>query len=92
VRLQLSLSLKAVISQHLVPSASGGRVAVREIMINNPAVANLIRENKIAQLKSVIQTSSDEGMITHDQDLKRLLQEKLITEEVYKTYLEDNIE
>jgi twitching motility protein PilT len=83
VRLQLSFSLKAVISQRLLPRADGtGRVAAREVLINNPAVANLIRENKHAQIKSVIQTSADEGMITIDQHIKRLLQDGLISREV----------
>lgn len=81
VRLQLSFSLKAVISQRLLPKEGGGRIAAREIMINNPAVANLIRENKIAQIKSVIQTSAEEGMITMDQHIKYLLKEKIISRE-----------
>lgn len=92
VRLQLSLSLRAVISQHLIPSADGSRVAVREILLNNPAVANLIKENKVAQIKSVIQTSAEEGMITRDQNLKQLLAQKLITKETYQAYLEDGKE
>ena len=92
VRLQLSLSLRAVISQHLIPAANGGRVALREILINTPAVANLIKENKVAQIKSVIQTSAEVGMITRDQHLKQLLAQKLITKEVYKAYLEDGEE
>jgi len=92
IRLQMSLSLKAVISQHLVPGAKGGRIAAREIMINNPAVSNLIRGNKIPQIRSVIQTSSDEGMITRDQDLKRLHKEGKITKEIYEIYLEDEID
>jgi twitching motility protein PilT len=89
VRLQLSMSLRAVISQHLIPGANGGRVAMREILINNPAVANLIKENKVGQIKSVIQTSAEEGMITRDQYLKQLLAQKLITKETYQAYLED---
>jgi twitching motility protein PilT len=89
VRLQLSLSLKAVISQHLIPDVKGGQVAARELLINNPAVANLIRENKVAQIKSTIQTSSDEGMFTRDQDLKRLLQENIIDDATYQAYADD---
>ncbi|NQU78078.1 type IV pilus twitching motility protein PilT [Candidatus Falkowbacteria bacterium] len=81
VRAQLSLSLKAVISQQLLPKKEGGRIAAREILMNNAAVANLIRENKIAQIKSVIQTSAKEGMITIDQDLKRLYKEGVVTKE-----------
>ncbi|MBI5466130.1 MAG: type IV pilus twitching motility protein PilT [Candidatus Kerfeldbacteria bacterium] len=78
IRLQLSFSLKAVISQRLVPKEGGGRIAAREILFNNPAVANLIRENKVAQIKSVLQTSAAEGMISMDQHLKQLMREKTI--------------
>jgi len=81
IRLQLSFSLKAVISQRLLPKQSGGRVAAREILLNNSAVANLIRENKIAQIKSVIQTSAEEGMITMDQHIKHLLKDEVISRE-----------
>lgn len=89
IRLQLSLELRAVISQVLLPAASGGRVAAREIMINTPAVANLIRENKVAQLKTVMQTSAQEDMVTLDQDIKRLYQEQHISREVAKVYMEN---
>lgn len=89
IRLQLSLELRAVISQVLLPAASGGRVAAREIMINTPAVANLIRENKVAQLKTVMQTSAQEDMVTLDQDIKRLYQEQHISRDVAKVYMEN---
>src|SRR5574344_1863871 len=79
IKSQLSNILSAVISQHLIPGKDGGRIAAREIMLNNSAVANLIRENKITQLKNVIETSSGEGMICLDHDLKRLYREGLIT-------------
>lgn len=83
VRLQLSYSLKAVVSQRLLPVEKGkGRVAGREILINNPAVANLIRENKVAQIKTVIQTSAEEGMITMDKSIKMLMQQGVISREV----------
>jgi twitching motility protein PilT len=82
IRLQLSVSLRGVISQQLLPKINGGRIASREIMVNTPAVANLIRENKVPQIKTVIQTSAKEEMITMDQDLKRLYHEGYITEEV----------
>lgn len=87
VRLQLSMSLRAVISQVLLPSANDGLIAAREVMINTPAISNLIRENKIAQVKTVIQTSAEEGMVTMDQDLKRLVDEGLIDKEVAKAYM-----
>jgi len=88
VRLQLSISLSAVISQKLLPRIGGGRVAVREIMVNNPAVANTIRENKIPQLRTVLQTSHREGMITMDQALKDALQKNLIDEATAVSYME----
>lgn len=86
VRLQLSMSLNGIISQQLLPRAGGGRVAARELLINTPAVANLIRENKIPQIKTAIQTSAEEGMFTMDQDVKRLLGEGLITEAVAQAH------
>lgn len=92
VRLQLSMTLRAVISQQLIKRKGGGRIAAREILINTPAVANLIRENKIAQIKNIIQTSYDEGMRTMDQDLKRLVEEGLVEKEIAKAYmLEPNL-
>ena len=87
IRIQLSMSLVAVIAQQLLPAKdNAGRIAVREIMINTPAVANLIRENKIAQLKTVIQTSSDDGMMTMDQSLKELLKDNKISREIAEQY------
>lgn len=73
MRQQLSLVLRAVVAQTLLPKVGGGRIAAREILLNTPAVANLISENKVHQIKSVIQTSAAEGMQTLDQDLKRLV-------------------
>ncbi|RJO59247.1 type IV pilus twitching motility protein PilT [Candidatus Parcubacteria bacterium] len=87
VRIQLSLFLKGIISQQLLPRINGGRIASREILINTPAISNLIRENKIAQIKTVLQTSADDGMVTMDQDLKRLFDANEITEEIAKTYM-----
>lgn len=86
IRLQLSFTLKGVISQHLMPSLKGGRIAAREIMVNTPAIANIIRENKIAQLKTTIQTSSDKGMFTIEQDLKRLVEKGYVEKEIAEIY------
>ncbi len=72
IRLQVAMALKCVMSQHLLPKIGGGRIAAREILFNTPAVANLIRENKTAQIRSVLQTNSKDGMFTLEQDLKRL--------------------
>ncbi|PJG58029.1 type IVa pilus ATPase TapT [Aeromonas cavernicola] len=73
VRSMLSESLRAVISQTLLKRIGGGRVAAHEIMMGIPAVRNLIREDKIAQLYSVIQTGMVHGMQTMDQSLKQLV-------------------
>ncbi|MFA5126776.1 MAG: type IV pilus twitching motility protein PilT [Patescibacteria group bacterium] len=87
VRLQLSISLSGIISQQLVPKINGGRVAVREILVNTPAIANIIRENKIPQIKSVIQTSADEGMFSLEQNIKELLENNIIDEATALAYL-----
>lgn len=73
VRSMLSESLRAVISQTLLKRIGGGRVAAHEIMLGIPAVRNLIREDKVAQLYSVIQTGMTHGMQTMDQSLKQLV-------------------
>jgi twitching motility protein PilT len=87
VRTQLSMTLEMVISQRLLPKVDGGRVATREIMVKNPAIANLIRENKIAQIQSVIESGSNDGMISAERDLRDLLKQGLISEEVAKSQL-----
>ncbi|MDD5040213.1 MAG: type IV pilus twitching motility protein PilT [Patescibacteria group bacterium] len=87
IRLQLSLFLKGIISQQLLQKIGGGRISAREILINTPAVSNLIRENKVAQIKTVIQTSAEDGMFTIDQDLKRLFENGYIEKELAKTYM-----
>ncbi len=81
VRSMLSESLQAVISQTLMKKMGGGRVAAHEIMIGTPAIRNLIREDKIAQMYSAIQTGGSIGMQTLDQCLERLLQKGLISRE-----------
>ncbi|RMG56846.1 MAG: type IV pilus twitching motility protein PilT [Gammaproteobacteria bacterium] len=81
VRAMLSESLRAVISQTLLKKIGGGRVAAHEIMIGTPAIRNLIREGKVAQMYSAIQTSQNVGMQTLDQSLKNLLQRGVISKE-----------
>jgi len=78
ILIQLSSVLRGVVSQQLLPGKKGGRVAAREILINTPAVANLIKENNIAQIKSAIQTGGKDGMITMENSLKQLEKEGLI--------------
>lgn len=84
VRSMLSESLQGVISQTLLKKNGGGRVAAHEIMITTPAIRNLIREDKIAQMYSAIQTGAAHGMITLDQTLKDLLSKGLITRDAAK--------
>ncbi len=81
VRAMLSESLRAVISQALLKRIGGGRVAAHEIMIGTPAIRNLIREGKVAQMYSAIQTGVKEGMQTLDQCLQELLSKGVITKE-----------
>ncbi len=81
VRSMLSESLRAVISQTLLKKVGGGRIAAHEIMIGTPAIRNLIRENKIPQMYSAIQTGQAVGMQTLDQCLADLLAKGLITKQ-----------
>ncbi|WP_040726038.1 type IV pilus twitching motility protein PilT [Thiomicrorhabdus sp. Kp2] len=79
VRAMLSESLQAVISQALLKKNGGGRIAAHEIMLVNSAIRNLIREAKVPQMYSVIQTSKAIGMQTMDQNLQDLVARNLIT-------------
>ena len=81
VRSMLSESLQSVISQTLLKKIGGGRVAAHEIMIGTPAIRNLIREDKVAQMYSAIQTGGSLGMQTLDMCLKGLLAKGLISRE-----------
>ncbi|MFQ3232183.1 type IV pilus twitching motility protein PilT [Reinekea sp.] len=82
VRSMLSESLMAVISQTLLKKNGGGRIAAHEIMIGTPAIRNLIREDKVAQMYSAIQTGSQYGMQTLDQCLQSLVQKGMISREI----------
>jgi len=86
VRTMLGESLKGVICQQLLRKADGkGRVAALEIMICNPAIANLIREGKTFQIPSIMQTAKGDGMQLMDQHLQELLKGKHVTaEEAYR--------
>ena len=86
VRAMLSESLRAVISQTLMKTKDGqGRVAAHEIMIGTPAIRNLIRENKIAQMYSAIQTGQNIGMQTLDQCLTSLVSRGIVSSAEAKT-------
>ncbi len=89
VRSMLSESLQAVISQALLKKIGGGRVAAHEIMIGTPAIRNLIREAKIAQMYSAIQTGGALGMQTLDACLKNLIAKGIVTREAAKEKAKD---
>lgn len=82
VRSMLSESLQAVISQTLLKKNGGGRVAAHEIMVATPAIRNLIREDKVAQMYSAIQTGASYGMQTLDQCLQELVRKGLVARDL----------
>lgn len=79
---QLSLTLRAVIAQQLLPKIKGGLVAAREIMINNEAIASLIKRNQVGQIHSVIETSISEGMIDLNKSIDLLHNNGIIGESI----------
>lgn len=89
VRAQLSQVLTGVISQRLLPRIGGGRIPVVEIMVATTAVKNLIRESKTHQIPSVIQTSTEEGMVSLEKALAERVQQGLITLEQANLYAGD---
>jgi twitching motility protein PilT len=88
VRSMLSESMRAVIAQKLLKRVGGGRVACHEIMLANPAIRNLIREDKVAQMNSIIQTGAAQGMLTMEQSVRVLIQKSIVTEEEANTKIE----
>jgi twitching motility protein PilT len=89
IRSQLSNILMAIVSQRLVPTIGGGRVAAAEILIANPAVRNIIREGKSHQLEAVIQTGAEFGMQSMDKTLVNLIHAGTITYEEARNYAID---
>jgi twitching motility protein PilT len=89
IRAQLSNILMAIVSQRLVPSIGGGRVAAAEILVANPAVRNIIREGKSHQLDAVIQTGAEFGMQSMDKTLVNLIHGGTITYEEARNYAVD---
>lgn len=79
IRAMLSESLQAVISQTLLKRVGGGRIAAHEIMVGTPAIRNLIREGKVAQMYSAIQTGRRDGMQTLDQTMKEMVDRGFIS-------------
>lgn len=91
IRTQLSLSLVAVLSQRLLDRVDGGRrIAAREILMNTTAVGNLIRENKLEQIPSIIQTSREDGMITMESAIGNLVAQNIVSEEEASRHLPKN--
>jgi len=90
VRTQLGDTLQGIISQTLMPLAqSEGRTIATEVLVNTPAVANLIREGQTAQIYSAMQSGSALGMHTFDQDLRRLVEEGTIAEHIARANAAD---
>lgn len=81
IRLQLSMTLRAVLSQQLLPNRDGGRVVACEFMYVNSAVQNLIREGKTPQIRNVIATTASEGAVSMDNSILRLYRNRVISEE-----------
>lgn len=93
IRVQLSESLRGVISQSLLPRADGkGRVAVQEVLFCNKAIANLIREGKTFQIPSAMQTGKNQGMVTYESAVESLIARGLLTREVGLEFLGKPIE
>ena len=86
IRVQLSSSLIAIFSQRLIPHIAGGLVPAYELLINNTAVSNLIRENRVHEIPSIIEIGLDQGMIDMNRSLARLVQNGDITVENAFTY------
>lgn len=89
IRMQLSMTLQAVLSQQLLPRRGGGRVAACELMVVSPAIRNLIREGKTPQIANAVATSADLGGITMDNALVRLFKDKQITAETARAAAHD---
>jgi twitching motility protein PilT len=89
IRAQLSNILMAIVSQRLVPSIGGGRVAAAEILVATPAVRNIIREGKAHQLEAVIQTGAEFGMQSMDRTLVDLIHAGTITYDEARNFAVD---
>jgi len=89
IRVQLSMSLRAVVSQQLIPTIDKKLAAAFEVMINTTAVSNMIREGKLHQINSIIHTSGNLGMQTMDSSLVKLVKTGVIDKETAKLYTEN---
>jgi twitching motility protein PilT len=89
VRIQLATVLEGIISQRLLPNIDGtGRLAATEILMNQPAIANLIRNEKVDQITNILQTSRSQGMHTLEMSVKDLLNKNAITLEAAQPFLQ----
>ena len=86
IRVQLSMVLRAVVSQRLVPTADGGRTPVFEVMTVNAAIQNMIRDGRTHQIDNVIYGGSDRNMLSMDQELQRLVRAGRVTRETALLY------
>ena len=86
IRVQLSMVLRAVVSQRLVPTTDGGREPVFEMMTVNPAIQNMIRDGRTHQIDNVIYGGSDKAMLSMDAELQRLVRDRRITRETALLY------
>jgi twitching motility protein PilT len=89
IRGQLAFILKGIISQRLIPTLTGKRVAAREVLIHTSAIATLIRDNKIEQIPAVIQTNSVLGMIPMERSLADLHAHGIISQDVFDFHRND---
>ena len=89
VLIQLASVLRAIISQQLLPKVGGGVVVAREILINTPAIANLIRDDKMAQIPTAMQTGRSEGMVTMAAAIKNLFDQGIIARQTYENRTAD---
>ncbi|MCK5878040.1 MAG: Flp pilus assembly complex ATPase component TadA, partial [Candidatus Marithrix sp.] len=86
IRTMVSESIQAIVAQSLLKKIGGGRIAVHEILVGTPAIRNLIRENKVAQMYSSMQTGQKFGMQTLDGELEKLVQKRIVTKEHAREY------
>ena len=86
IRVQLSMVLKAVVSQRLIPTVDGKRIPAFEVMTVNPAIQNMIRDGRTHQIDNVIYGGSDKTMLSLDAELARLVRERRITREIALVY------
>lgn len=84
IRSQLSLSLKVIVAQRLLPKTGGGMVALREVLVNTPATANIIRENRTPELVSALQMGGQDGMITMEKAAEQLYTSGAIDDDTYE--------